>query len=461
MRFRLITAFFCLITSLLQAQVTFRLNSLPAKYTPALDTLFIAGDFNSWNPRNAASRFQKNTLGQLEATVTSAQANLQYKITRGSWATVEVAANGLDIPNRQSPNTPGSTVVLDVADWADTKGSHTSQAGVQILTSQLWLRNLKRYRRIWVNLPGDYQTNTSRIYPVMYFHDGQNVFDAATSFAGEWKVDEAMIQLESQAGWEPVIAVGIDNGGSDRLSELTPFRHPTYEGGAGELYAKDVVECVKPLIDSLFRTKKDKAHTAIGGSSLGGIETLYMAYAYPSVFSKALIFSPSLWFSDSLRQYCLAQPQPTESKLYWVCGTNEGDPDMVPDLNQCYADLLAAGMPASQMSKAVVTGGTHSEGFWSSQVKAGISWLFGSATTAVKKNESGIQPEVEVWKEGNVIHIGIESQSLENVDYQIFDLSGRELVSGKIGRDPVQFTSSYDLMMVYVKVGGLGFTKVL
>lgn len=361
--------FFSLIFSGIQAQVTLKINSLPAKYTPQLDTLFVAGDFNSWNPRDTAYRFRKNAQGQLEVKVQSPQTTLLYKITRGSWPTVEVTATGADIPNRNSPNTPNGLISIDVADWNDTKGTHTAQAGVQILTSQLWLKSLKRYRRIWVSLPAEYQANPSKRYPVMYFHDGQNVFDAATSFSGEWKVDEALTQLEAQPNWEPVISVGVDNGGGERINELTPYRHPTYGGGQGESYAKDIVECVKPLIDSLFRTKKDAANTAVGGSSLGGIETLFMGYRYPGIFTKCLIFSPSLWFSDSLRQYCLAQPQLVNSKLYWVCGTNEGDPDMVPDMNECHADLLAAGMPDSQMKKLVVTGGTHSEGFWSQQVR--------------------------------------------------------------------------------------------
>ena len=425
----------CLFSVQIKAQITLRLNSLPAKYTPQLDTLFVAGDFNSWNPRDTAYRFKKNAQGQLEAKINSMQTTLLYKITRGSWPTVEVAANGSDIPNRSSDNVPNSLITIDVVDWSDTKNTHTSQPRVQILTSQLWLKSLKRYRRIWVSLPTEYQANPTKYYPVMYFHDGQNVFDAATSFTGEWKVDEAMALLEAQPGWEPVIAVGVDNGGGERINELTPYRHPTYGGGKGELYAQAIVEDVKPLIDTLFRTKKDVANTAVGGSSLGGIETLFMGYRYPNIFSKCLIFSPSLWFSDSLRQYCVAQPQPVTSKLYWMCGTSEGDPDMVPDMDTCYADLLAAGMPANQMKKLVVTGGTHSESSWSQQVKAGISWLFTPTTTAVKKNESQRQSPFLIRQSEGQIHLQTNPESLkQSISYQLVDLSGRLLSIGKIGK---------------------------
>ncbi len=415
--------------TILPAQVTFRLAGLPGKYTPARDTLFLAGDFNAWNPRNPAFRFQKNAQGILELTVNSLQANLLYKVTRGSWASVEVAATGQDIPNRNSPNAAGSIVNLSIADWADTKGNHTSTNEVSVLTSQLWLAPLKKYRRIWVCLPANYAQEPTKRYPVMYFHDGQNIFDAATSFSGEWRVDEAMAQLEAVSGWESVIAVGVDNGGQDRISELTPFRHPNYGGGNGEKYAQAIAEVVKPLIDTLFRTKKEAAFTGIGGSSLGGIQSLFMAYQYPNVFSKGLIFSPSLWFSDSLRQFCLAQPQPLESKLFWACGTNEGDPDMVPDMNQCYNDLIAAGMPQNQMFKKVVVGGTHSESFWSSQVKEGIQWLFSSSTVSVEKLDWSERLKFRV--NDGILEV-IASDVEKSQAFHIYDLLGRKCFSGQI-----------------------------
>lgn len=380
----LASLFYCIYS---EGQVRLRLTSLPAKYTPELDTLFVAGNFNSWNPRDTAYRFRPGNQG-LEVRLPESPSPLQFKITRGSWASVEVAATGADVPNRNLVPVSGTTTDIQVADWADTKGNHTATARVQVLGSQIWLPALKRYRRIWVCLPQGYEANPEKRYPVIYFHDGQNVFDAATSFAGEWRVDEALAQLENQSLPVALIAVGIDNGGGERLAELTPFRHPTYGGGNAERYASDLVTAIKPLIDSKFRTLPDAENTAIAGSSLGGVASLYMAFAYPEVYSKALVFSPSLWFSDSLRQYCLQRGPFPQSRLYWVCGTNEGDPDMVPDMNACYQDLLNDGMPAAQMSKLVVTGGTHSEGFWSGQVRNGMAWLFATTPTSVKKKDS-------------------------------------------------------------------------
>ena len=408
-----------------QAQMRFRLQTLPAKYTPARDTLFLAGDFNNWNPRDTLYRFRPTANG-LEVRVSVPNTTLLCKVTRGNWATVEVAANGLDIANRSFAYVPNGIEMLSVADWADTKGTHTSTAQVEVLGSQIWLPRLKRYRRIWVCKPGNYQTDTSQRYPVMYFHDGQNLLDAATSFSGEWKVDEALQELEAQPSWAPILVVAIDHGGSERISELTPFRHPTYGGGNAEAYAEDLVLTVKPLIDQLYRTRPEPAFTGIGGSSLGGAASLFMAYRYPGVFSKALIFSPSLWFSDSLRQYCLQQPQPSQSRQYWLCGNNEGDPDMVPDLNQCYNDLLNAGMPSGQMFRSIVNGGTHSEGFRSTRVKTALQWLFGTPT-AIKKNAlpSGLPPPVVL---PGRLGFGNEYRQ-PGIRTEILDLTGRRISS--------------------------------
>ena len=424
MRLRILFLLFLFLSGSGLAQVTIRLDVLPARYTPAMDTLYVAGNFNDWNPRSHAHRFMKNAFGQWETQIATSLASLEYKITRGNWATVEVAASGQDIPNRSLSNMPGSVVAIQVADWADTKGTHTATANVSILTSQLWLAPLKRYRRIWICLPPGYEANDTTRYPVAYFHDGQNVFDAATSFSGEWKVDEALNQLAQSAGWQPVIAVAIDNGGGERINELTPFRHSTYGGGQGELYGQSVVECVKPLIDSLFRTRKEAEHTAICGSSLGGIESLYMGFALPGVFSKVLAFSPSLWFSDSLQNFLLAQPTPLQSRIYFLCGTNEGDPDMVPDMNSCYTALVASGYPPNSITKQVISGGTHSEGFWSQHVKAGLQWLF-TETTPVKKNENRVGEPFQIQVQEEKIVLKLTEDEHHTGFIQLSDAYGR------------------------------------
>lgn len=417
-------ATFWLWHSTAYSQITVRLSALPAKYTPDLDTIFLAGNFNNWNPRDTAYRFQKNGQGQWQLTFSPIQTALQFKITRGNWATVEVAANGQDIPNRTATNTPGQILDIPVADWADTRGNHSGTDQVSILTSQLWLKALKRYRRIWVCLPPNYAINPNQRYPVVYLHDGQNVFDAATSFAGEWKVDEALLSLSTQQGWEPVIAIAVDNGGGERINELTPFRNQTYGGGQGELYGQAIVEDVKPLIDSLFRTKKDRMNTALGGSSLGGIETLYMGYAWPQVFSKLLVFSPSLWFSDSLQQYIFAQPQPPDVRMYLLAGSSESA-TMVSETNSFYNGLISNGFFSSNINKKIVSGGTHSEGFWSQYVKEGLEFLFAPNTEVKKKSPPGEEEPRFIIREKNEVHLQNMKEKSPEQEVVMIDVWGK------------------------------------
>lgn len=405
-------------------QMFFRLSAVPGKFTPTLDTIFLAGNFNNWNPRDTSYRFQKNGQGQWQVSISTSLSALQFKVTRGSWATVEVAANGQDIPNRTATFTQGQTIDFPVADWADTKGNHTTTEQVSILTSQLWLKALKRYRRIWVCLPPDYSSNPNRRYPVIYLHDGQNVFDAATSFAGEWKVDEALQTLSNQPGWEPVIAVAVDNGGGERINELTPFRNPTYGGGQGELYGKALVEDVKPLIDSLFRTKKDRINTALGGSSLGGIETLYMGFAWPQIYSKLLVFSPSLWYSDSLQQFIFGQPQLPDVRMYLLAGTNESA-SMIAETNSFYNGLISNGFLPSNISKNIISGGTHSEGFWSQYVKVGLEFLFSPTTEIKKKSGLGEENYWIILREKNEIQFQKPEEKSIEPEIVMFDILGK------------------------------------
>ena len=130
-------------------------------------------------------------------------------------------------------------------------------------------------------------------------HDGQNVFDAATSFAGEWNVDDSLsiMQMNGDSG---AIVVAIDNGGQYRLDEYCPYNNPTYGGGQGDLYADFLVSTLKPAIDSAFRTRPDRLNTAIAGSSVGAYIALYAGIKYQNVFSKIGSFSPAYWFEDSI-----------------------------------------------------------------------------------------------------------------------------------------------------------------
>lgn len=157
-------------------------------------------------------------------------------------------------------------------------------------------------RNVIVYLPPGYDTNKNRRYSVFYMHDGQNLFDGATSFipGQEWRVDETAEQLIKAGKIEPLIIVGIYNAGAERVNEYTAIQDPKYKaGGKADLYGRFLVEELKPFIDRTYRTKTDARHTGIGGSSLGGLISLYLGLKYPSIFTRLAVVSPSVWWADN------------------------------------------------------------------------------------------------------------------------------------------------------------------
>ena len=146
-----------------------------------------------------------------------------------------------------------------------------------------------------VYLPPGYVEDTGRTYPVLYMHDGQNLFDPATAFGGnEWRLDDTAEELIERGAIEPLIIVGIYNTGEQRIHEYTPTTDPKLGGGKADLYGKMLVEEVKPFIEKTYRTLPGPENTGMGGSSLGGLVTLHLGIQYPQVFGKLAVLSPSV-----------------------------------------------------------------------------------------------------------------------------------------------------------------------
>lgn len=375
---------FLLIVSA-QAQVTFVIENLPAT-TPAGDSLYISGSFNGWDPGSPEYVMHKN--GQEQWTITlppqSAGTVIQYKFTRGSWATVEKGAAGEEIPNRVFTFGNDTTIYITIHNWADNGGggSSTAASNVSVMDDNFFMPQLNRNRSIRIYLPPAYETS-GLSYPVLYMHDGQNLFDVLTSFSGEWEVDEALNTLASQGHIVPIV-VGIDNGGSFRLSEYTPWPNTEYGGGDGELYMRFIVETLKPYIDQHYRTLPDRNNTGIMGSSLGGLISHYGALRYQDVFSKAGIFSPSYWFSDSVWSFTGLTGKQHDMRLYQLCGTLEGG-NTVSDMLRMNDTLIKAGFRQDEILNKVVTGGQHNEALWRSNFAEAYLWLFEPGASAIEE----------------------------------------------------------------------------
>ena len=179
-------------------------------------------------------------------------------------------------------------------------------------------RHLNADRDVIVYLPPGYDHDPSRRYPVLYLQDGQNLFDAATAFLGnEWGLDETAEQLISGGQIEPLIIVGVYNTGMKRIGEYTPVRDRRGRGGQARRYGKLIVDDLKPFIDQRYRTYQDQTSTGLGGSSLGGLVTLYLGLEYPNVFGKLVVMSPSVWWAnrDILRRVIKVRKKPTLEDL--------------------------------------------------------------------------------------------------------------------------------------------------
>ena len=233
--------------------------------------------------------------------------------------------------------------------------------------------NFVAQRPVQVWLPPNYERDTERRYPVLYLHDGQNVFDAAAAGA-EWQVDETAQRLVVDGQIQPLIIVAVHNT-SRRIDEYTATAR-TFEGqtrgGLAPAYARYLIEQLKPSIDARYRTLPDAAHTAVGGSSLGGIMSLWLAVHHGDVFGSALVVSPSLWWDDEFpirdtqkTPLPMSQPRP---KLWLDMGTNEG-PDSIRQLRKLRSVLSARGWAAADIGYLEAEGAGHDEGSWAARVE--------------------------------------------------------------------------------------------
>jgi predicted alpha/beta superfamily hydrolase len=229
-------------------------------------------------------------------------------------------------------------------------------------------------RDLLVYLPSSYDDGQQR-YPVLYMHDGQNLFDPATSFAGEWEVDQTL-EAASGEGLE-VIIVAVPNMGPERSNEYSPFLDPKNGGGKGELYLRFLVETVKPIIDADFRTLADRANTGIAGSSMGGLISLYAFFRYRHVFGFAGVMSASLWFADrAVLQWVERQPF-AGGRIYIDVGMREGQKTL-EDVMRLRDVLEAKGYRNLDDLLCVVdTAGDHSERAWARRLKRKLHFLLG------------------------------------------------------------------------------------
>ncbi|HLF62781.1 MAG TPA: alpha/beta hydrolase-fold protein [Saprospiraceae bacterium] len=413
---------FLLCVSVCHAQVIFRIISLPSSTPPDVG-IYLSGNFEGWTGGQEAYRLHKDADSLFSITLTQMTGTIQFKFTRGSWASVEKGMNGEEIANRTYTfGGNGAVVNITIHNWADLSGiTSTAAENIHLMDDAFYIPQLDRTRKIWIYLPPAYETSQDS-FPVLYMHDGQNLFDDSTSFAGEWGVDESLNEMYDESGFA-MIVVGIENDGAHRIDEYSPWINPQYGGGEGEEYIDFLVENLKPYVDSTYRTISDPALTGLMGSSMGGLISHYGGIAEPDVFGRIGVFSPSFGLFDSCYAYTSEQEVDADSKFYFLAGGLEGN--VVAWTQQMEATMLSAGANPEFIEVVIDPQGMHNEVFWRGGFREAVEWLFDVSTGLNEEHRSTGFSDVFVYPNpvADVLHV--ESPDVHRIlELELFDATG-------------------------------------
>lgn len=376
-----------------KVRITF-IAQLPSNTTDDAE-IFIAGDFKhpnmpEWDPGAVEGKAERSGLVatfELLYDKKDLPLTIQYKWTRGTWDHVEKGSKGEEINNRTHTVSKTTTVNNDIKTWADflddIPGENTVVGNLDIvrLNDERFPSEGARSRNIRIWTPKDYNFEGNVKYPVIYMQDGQNVFDNKTSFAGEWEIDEAMTNLIAEYNINGAIVVGIDNS-SDRMGEYVmdlPFLNGAQGANkTGNYYMDFIVDVVKPYIDENYNTLTDRENTIIGGSSLGGLISLFGGLEHLNIFGTILTFSTSTQLVDNeqLESYfeSLDQELLLNTRFFFYVGTSsDGNVDW-PNEYQNY--LLDLGADIENIKTYIGQGFSHNERAWSTHMPIALEWVF-------------------------------------------------------------------------------------
>jgi len=247
-------------------------------------------------------------------------------------------------------------------------------------------RLLRNERDVIVYLPPGYDDRPQRHFPVLYLQDGQNLFDPETSFIKGmyWRAGETADRLIGAGAIQPLVIVGIYNRGKQRINEYTPTKIPRLGGGKAIRYTRMLREELMPFIASQYRVLQGPEHTGLGGSSLGGLFTLYAGLSFPGLFGKLAVLSPSVWWGGGWICEFAAEARFERRPRIWLdAGTHEG-PRVVPAVERFRDVLTARGWSQDRdLHFEIVEGGEHNEKAWAKRVGTFLQFLFPAGEGAI------------------------------------------------------------------------------
>jgi predicted alpha/beta superfamily hydrolase len=354
-------------------------------FTPADDLrpIFLTGNFNGWTTRDERYKMERIAEGRYQYQLMLEQLPLadpiEYKYVKGGWESEELGDDGLPRTNRRIKPTSGK--ISDVVPQWKKHGNWYDPSfypDIQVVAKRFDIPQLRRRRRVSVLLPWNYH-QSDRHYPVLYLQDGQNLFDDNAPF-GTWGVDKQLAYL-AQHGHGNFIVVAIDHGGRDRIQEFLPYDSAKWGPGMGQEYARFLTETLKPYIDQKFRTLPGREHTGIGGSSMGGLISIYAGVMFPQVYSKFMIFSPSLWVSEKIYREPLHFHHLSPTKIYFYAGGKESL-TMASGAKRFKSIIEKRGFAPDtvRFHLEIDPNGHHNEARWGKEFPIAAKWLFETRT---------------------------------------------------------------------------------
>ncbi|MFC5623177.1 alpha/beta hydrolase [Algoriphagus winogradskyi] len=339
--------------------------------------VYISGNFNNWTTQDRRFLMKKISHGKYEFTFPEGEefeSELIYKFTKGDWSEVEIDRYGNRTPNRHWKNdkvTKTEKVAKWRKNWLPYRPSQLPI--IRLISEEFEIPQLNKTRKVWALLPHDYNSSEEK-YPVLYLHDAQNLFNENAEF-GNWQIDKKLAVM-SDYNIGKIIVIAVEHGESERLQEYNVGK--TVLGiGSGKKYIRFITDTLKPFVDKTYRTKTEREFTGIGGSSMGGLVSIFSGLIYPEVFGKLMVFSPSLWVIPKIKLGFLDIFEPQETRLYLYAGGDESE-TMVKHVLKFRKRLLKRESLKGKMKVhlSINEDGKHNETYWSDEFPKAIEWLF-------------------------------------------------------------------------------------
>ena len=339
--------------------------------------VYISGNFNNWVTQD--KNFEMERVGQglyhfkFDARF-DFKDQLLYKFTRGDWSEVEIDKYGNKTENRSTTQKNG-VIREHVARWRRNWLPFKSNLlpKVHLISEEFEIPQLNKTRRVWALLPHDYETSNER-YPVLYLQDAQNLFNENAAY-GNWEIDKKLAVM-SEYNIGNLIIIAVEHAEKERIKEYN-VGNTILGTGQGKKYIRFLTETLKPFVDKNFRTKSDRASTGIGGSSMGGLVSIFSGIMYPEVFGKLMIFSPSLWVVPKINLSILDMDEPEDTRIYLYAGGDESA-TMIEHVKKFKKRLLnkEGFVDKMKVHLSINLQGKHNESYWSDEFPKAIEWLY-------------------------------------------------------------------------------------